>query len=376
MTSNKSQKDDRLEQTRPSSIRGGVITALSWGITICLAILLIAFGVYRVYGMAWLPIGNQQPATVSSTPGFVQAIPTRQLPVMMPAFDPALILNGIVPAADSHTTSPTRPREKGEDYTVESGDSVFSIATDFNIKPETLLWSNYAALNDNPDMISIGLDLIIPPIDGVYYKWQDGDTLQGVASRFKANVDDILSYPGNGLDMTNPVIKPGDYIMIPGGSREFRQWLVPTIPRGKAGVAATVLGPGACDTSEGGYYGSGTFIWPTGTHFISGNDYASWHLGIDIGAAMGSPVYASDSGMVVYSGWSNQGYGNMIMIDHGNGYQTLYGHLSVLEVSCGQGVLQGNLIALSGSTGNSTGPHLHFEVRYMGGFINPHFVLP
>ena len=143
-----------------------------------------------------------------------------------------------------------------------------------------------------------------------------------------------------------------------------------------ASCTVSVIGPGACDTSTGGYYGSGTFIWPTATHIISGNDFASWHLGIDIGAGMGSPVYASDSGLVVYAGLSLQGYGNMIMIDHGNGYQTLYGHLSVISVSCGQGVLQGGLIGYSGSTGNSTGPHLHFEVRYMGGFINPHYVLP
>ena len=365
-----------MAQRQAASARGNRLTIISWGITFCLVVLLIAFGVERVYGNRWLPAQENTLTSLSSQSVLTQTVPSSQAEIALPDFDPSIILQGIVPVADSHTISPTRPRETGEDYTVALGDSVFSISKDFNIKPESLLWSNYNTLKDNPDLISIGQVLSIPPTDGVYYKWQDGDTIDAVASRFKAKADDILSYPGNRLDMTNPVIKPGDFIMIPGGSREFHQWIVPTIPRGKAGVAATVLGPGACDTSEGGYYGSGTFIWPTGTHFISGNDYASWHLGIDIGASQGSPVYASDSGMVVYSGWSNQGYGNMIMIDHGNGYQTLYGHLSVLEVSCGQGVLQGGLIALSGSTGNSTGPHLHFEVRYMGGFINPHYVLP
>jgi len=297
-------------------------------------------------------------------------------PVTLPAFDPSTVLDSISPLADFHTIAPTHPRETAQDYTVDTGDSIFGIAQKFNIKPESVLWANYNTLKDNPDMISIGLQLIIPPTDGVYYKWQDGDTLESVAGRFKTTVDAILSYPGNKLDMTNPVIKPGDYVMLQGGSRQFQQWLVPTIPRGPAGVATTVLGPGGCDTSTGSYYGSGTFIWPTATHIISGNDYAPWHLGIDIGAGMGTPVYAADSGLVVYAGWSYQGYGNMIMIDHGNGYQTLYGHLSSVSVACGQGVYQGGLIGHSGSTGNSTGAHLHFEVRYMGGFINPHYVLP
>jgi murein DD-endopeptidase MepM/ murein hydrolase activator NlpD len=295
---------------------------------------------------------------------------------LLPEFNLSLVMDAIAPIADFHTIAPTRPRETALNYTVTQGDSIFSIAKDYNIKPETILWANYDVLKDNPDTISINQVLVIPPTDGVYYQWGDGDTPESVAAHFKAKVDNILSYPGNGLDMTNPVIKAGEYVMIPGGSREFQQWLIPTIPRGKAGVAVNVIGPGSCDTSTGGNYGTGTFIWPAGNHYLSGNEYAPWHLGIDIAAGSGSPVYAADSGLVVYSGWSNQGYGNMIMIDHGNGYQTLYAHLSVLFVSCGQGVFQGEGIAQSGSTGNSTGPHLHFEVRYMGGFINPWDVLP
>jgi len=90
----------------------------------------------------------------------------------------------------------------------------------------------------------------------------------------------------------------------------------------------------------------------------------------------GQTVYASDSGVVVYAGGISGGYGNMVMIDHGNGYATLYAHLSAISVRCGQSVYQGGPIGAAGSTGNSTGPHLHFEVRYFGGFINPRFVLP
>ncbi|MCK5430763.1 MAG: M23 family metallopeptidase, partial [Anaerolineales bacterium] len=96
----------------------------------------------------------------------------------------------------------------------------------------------------------------------------------------------------------------------------------------------------------------------------------------DIAAGDGAQIYAADSGVVVFSGWATGGYGYMIMIDHGNGYQTLYAHLSSVNVSCGQSVGRGQTIGYSGNTGNSTGAHLHFEVRFQGGFVNPWYVLP
>jgi len=275
-----------------------------------------------------------------------------------------------------HTTIPDRPPVKVNEYTVEQGDSLFEIASGFKIKPETLLWANYSQLNDNPDMISIGMALNVPPVDGVYYEWKEGDTVQTVASRFDAKVDDVLSWPGNNFDLTNPTLQPGTWIMVPGGHREFRQWIIPVIPRGAAGVSRAVYGAGACEGSYEGAYGSGTFVWPAGNHSLSGNDYWSGHLGIDIAAGEGAPIYASDSGVVVFAGWPTGGYGNMVMIDHGNGYQTVYAHMSSVSAGCGRSVGQGSIVGYSGSTGNSTGAHLHFEVRYMGGFVSPWYVLP
>ena len=182
---------------------------------------------------------------------------------------------------------------------------------------------------------------------------------------------------GNKLDLTNPTVDPGTYVMIPGGQREFQQWIVPIIPRGAAGVSTGVYGAGACSGGyTGGAVGSGSFIWPAVNRYISGNDYWSGHLAIDIGSALGEPIFAADSGVVVFAGWSTGGYGYAVAIDHGNGYQTLYAHLSKVNVSCGQSVSQGQTIGLGGSTGNSTGAHLHFEIRYQGGFTNPWYVLP
>jgi murein DD-endopeptidase MepM/ murein hydrolase activator NlpD len=258
------------------------------------------------------------------------------------------------------------------DYTVEQGDALFSIAKQFNIKPETVLWANYDLLQDSPDSLRVGQVLEIPPVDGVYYKVAEGDTLQSIADEFSATADDILNWPGNNIDLTDPKVAPGTYVMVPGGHREFVQWLIPTVARGRSGTAD--LGGSACGD---GPVGSTAFIWPTANHYVSGNEYWSGHLGIDIAAGLGAPVWAADAGVVTIAqgGW-NGGYGNVVMIDHGNGWITVYGHLSQINVVPCQGVAQGQVIGLAGSTGNSTGPHLHFETRLNGGFINPHSVLP
>ncbi len=213
----------------------------------------------------------------------------------------------------------------------------------------------------------MGQTLEIPPVDGVYYKALEGDTLESIAEEFSAEVEDILNWPGNDLDLSNPEIKPGTYVMVVGGHREFVQWIIPTVARGRSGTAN--LGGSGCG---GGPVGSTAFIWPAANHFLSGNEYWSGHLGIDIAAGEGAQVWAADAGVVTIAqgGW-NGGYGNVVMIDHGNGWITVYGHLSQLNVSPCQGVSGGQLIGLSGSTGNSTGAHLHFETRFNGGFVNP-----
>jgi murein DD-endopeptidase MepM/ murein hydrolase activator NlpD len=220
------------------------------------------------------------------------------------------------------------------------------------------------------------MELIIPPIDGIYYEWQVGDDVDKVASDFETEPELITNWIGNNLDLINPEFEPGMMVMIPDGKRELQQWIIPTIARGTAGVSSGIYGAGACSGPFEGIYGGGGFIWPTTGHTLSGNDYWSGHLAIDIGLSIGEPIFASDSGVIVFSGWSAGGYGNTVVVDHGTGYQTLYAHLSGVTVGCGQSVTQGQTIGLGGNTGNSTGAHLHFEVRFQGGFVNPWFVLP
>jgi murein DD-endopeptidase MepM/ murein hydrolase activator NlpD len=351
---------------------GGWLSALAW----LAALALVVFAVY----LGWKFITNQ-PAASSEPPAAVPQftapeIKQSQINVSLPAFAPVWEESSITRRTDVHTIIPTRPREEVRDYTVDTGDSLFEIAKAFNIKPETVLWANYDLLNDNPDLVSVGMELKIPPANGVLYQWKEGDTIQSVAGQFEAKPEEILNWAGNDLDLIDPQVEPGTLVMVPNGHREFRQWLIPTIPRGKAGVSKDLYGAGTCEGGYDGAYGTGTFIYPIGQHGLSGNDYWSGHLGLDFGAGDGTPIYAADSGVVVFSGWATGGYGNMVMIDHGNGYQTLYGHMSGVAVSCGRSVSQGTTIGYAGSTGNSTGTHLHFEVRYQGGFVNPWYVLP
>ena len=123
---------------------------------------------------------------------------------------------------------------------------------------------------------------------------------------------------------------------------------------------------------------SGAWVWPVNPEhsMIVGGDFEPIHPGVDLGAPPGAPIYAADSGQVIYSGWSDVGYGNTLVIDHGNGYITLYAHLSQVAVPCGQMVEAGETIGLAGDTGNVFGPHLHFELRVPGGYLNPLNVLP
>ncbi len=274
------------------------------------------------------------------------------------------------------TIIPERKNIRAIHHLVQSNDSLFGLAAQYDLKPESILWSNYDLLQDNPHSLRPGMELVIPPIDGILYEWQEGDKVETIAEELKTDPENIINWIGNDLDLLNPEFVPGLLVMVPDGKRELQQWILPTIARGTAGVSSGIYGEGACIGPFDGLYGGGGFIWPTVGHTISGNDYWSGHLAIDIGLVIGEPVFASDSGVVVFTGWATGGYGYVVVIDHGTGYQTLYAHLSGVTSGCGQSVVQGQTIGLGGNTGNSTGAHLHFEVRYLGGFVNPWFVLP
>lgn len=282
-----------------------------------------------------------------------------------------------------NTNIPDRPSIEVSAYEVEAGDNLFVIANKFNLKPETVLWGNYEILQDNPQFLRPGQQLNILPIDGVYYQWTENDTLHQVADFFGVTPEVILEFPGNGVDLFTADVedasfKAGEWLIVPDGKRALKDWGPPAIVRTNPAVAS-YYGAGACGSIYEGAIGSGSFVWPTVATYISGYDYnPGIHPGIDIAGAEGNAVFAADSGVVVYSGWSEYGYGIMIVIDHGTGWQTAYAHLSAAGVTCGQSVTRGTRIGAVGNTGNSNGTHLHFEMRNeLYGKANPwNFVFP
>jgi murein DD-endopeptidase MepM/ murein hydrolase activator NlpD len=334
-------------------------------------------------GLDVLPAGAAQPPeSGQSTPG-PTAVPTAgagqpSLPEFLPG---GLSRAAVYRQADLHTVLPDRPRIEIAEYEVKDGDTLFGIAEKFGLKPETVLWGNYDVLLDDPHTLKPGQELNILPVDGTLYKWNEGDGLNGVAKFFGVTAEDIINWPGNNLDPdtdpSSPGITPGTSLIIPGGQRQLVTWSAPRITRSNPGVAK-ILGPGACGALYDGPVGTGSFIWPSANHYLSGFDYSSIHPAIDIAGHAGDPVWAADNGVVVYSGWNDWGYGQVVVIDHGNGWQTLYAHLSQINVSCGAAVYQGSTtVGLMGCTGNCSGPHLHFEMMNDAyGKVNPWNFLP
>jgi murein DD-endopeptidase MepM/ murein hydrolase activator NlpD len=278
--------------------------------------------------------------------------------------------------ADVHTLIPTRGRSEVVVYTVQPGDTLFGIAERYGLKPETVLWGNYFTLRDDPHLLLPGQQLNILPVDGTYHFVSPDSTadLDEVAAFYHVEPQAILDWAPNGLDPENPVLVPDTYLVVPGGERELQSWVVPTITRDQVTTAATNFGQ--CPGGYSGAVGSGFFIWPANRHVLSGYDFTGIHRGLDIDADLNDPIYAVDNGVVVYAGPNSRGYGNLVVVDHGNGWQSLYAHLNQWNVACGESVFQTNLIGLAGSTGNSSGPHLHFELRYNGAHVNPWTVLP
>ncbi len=247
-------------------------------------------------------------------------------------------------------------------YVVQSGDSLEEIAKTFGISKNTIVWANNLKKDAK---LTVGQQLVILPISGVrYVTKQSGERVVNIAKQFGADIDDIVSYN----DLESQVLAKGVEIIIPDGEiviEKKEEKAVagtstkksqPTATTGAKKLATRVSVSALKDPN--GYY---TVPLKTGTRTQKLHGFN----GIDIGVPVGTPVYAAAAGTVisVKNGAWNGGYGNYVVISHSNGSQTLYAHNSKNLVSVGEKVSQGDQIALSGNTGKSTGPHLHFEVR-------------
>ncbi len=247
-------------------------------------------------------------------------------------------------------------RDKVIVYTVAEGDTVSQIATKFGVSISTILWENSLTAYS---LIRPGDDLRILPTSGIQHKVVKGETLAKIAKKYEVDPEIIIDY--NKLASAGN-IAPGELLMIPGGKKVYEQ----TAYSVRSVASKAVIKPAASKAT-----GSGRMVWPNSCRYIS--QYFKWrHSGLDIACAHGSGIYAAEAGRVITAlgGW-NGGYGNYVIIDHGNGLSTLYGHLSAIYVSKGESVSRGQLIGAEGTTGRSTGPHLHFEVRSGGSRVNP-----
>jgi murein DD-endopeptidase MepM/ murein hydrolase activator NlpD len=251
-----------------------------------------------------------------------------------------------------HTEVSKRPRNDIVSYAVIGGDTVIGIAKRFNISPESILWANEAT-ELNPEYLRIGQPLIIPQTTGVLHTVKSGDTVQKIATTYKVDASVITGFEPNNLSAPF-TLSNGQKIMVPGAEKPY----TPKVVYGYSGAV-----PAAAKK------GTGNFGWPLGG--VLTQVFWTGHRAVDIGVRLGSAVLASDSGYVILVANDDYGYGKHVMINHGNGYETLYAHLSVILVTPGQTVAKGQALGLSGSTGHSTGPHLHFEVRYYGKQLNP-----
>jgi murein DD-endopeptidase MepM/ murein hydrolase activator NlpD len=333
---------------------------------------------YKPSLLGWTP--SVQAAVIDSEPSPEPVVDSVQLPAPI-----ALKINGVSPQAELHTTIPSRPRIDVSKYTVQKGDNIFKIAEKYGLKPTTILFGNYTVLKNNPDLLKEGQQLNILPVDGAYYEWQGVENLDQVATTLGSTTEAIINSPGNKLDpetigdLSHPNIPGGTWLIVPGGRREFTSWTAPA-QLVRSNPSTNVWGPGVCSGINFVQVGYGTFVYPTTDHWLSGTPYMPEirHFAVDFAGAEGNGVFATDAGTVVYSGWNDWGYGNLVIIDHGNGWQSLYAHLSQINVGCGQNVGQGDMVGLVGMTGGtSTGPHLHFGLmNSVYGYVNPLDYLP
>lgn len=252
-------------------------------------------------------------------------------------------------------TTSAAPSDRISVYVVRPGDTLSEIAGMFNVSMNTILWANNlkSARNVHP-----GDTLIILPVSGVERTIVKGDTLKSLAKKYGADADEIATF--NGLDSGKPLVI-GSTIIIPGGELSI------PVPSSNTSIGRDSFTP--LYQGGSGKFLPGFFINPLPGAILTQGIHG-WN-GIDLGAPRGTPIYAAANGTVIVvrggGGW-NGGYGNYIVIQHQNGTQTLYSHNNKNAVSVGQSVAQGQIIGYVGSTGRSTGTHLHFEVR---GATNP-----
>ncbi len=249
-------------------------------------------------------------------------------------------------AAQSQTPTPGLPLLIH--HVVIRGETVTGIAARYGVAAETVA----ASAGSNPNRIYPGQTLTFPSVDGLVHVTRPGDTLTDIARLYQASAKDI-SWANAIADPAN--LQVGQALIVPGGKQPRRA--SPSVSTASSGAPAAA---------------GGSLAWPVRGPISSrfGLRWGRLHSGVDIAASYGTTIRAAAAGRVTFVGWYGR-YGRCVIIDHGGGLTTLYGHASTILVSTGNLVDRGVAIAEVGSSGNSTGPHVHFEVRVNGQCVNP-----
>lgn len=304
--------------------------------------------------------------------------PTRLAPILQLPPDGASAGAGVRLARrpEPFTIIPDRRPTEVFKYVVQEGDNVIAIANRFNLKPETIFWGNPDTLRNSP-LLRIGMELNILPVDGVLHVTTGQQSIESIANRYGVDPYEIIFSEYNNLGDATPATAPpaNTRLVIPGGEGELPDMSSGVVVEGSGvngGAVRVTGGAGSCGLVTVHTGGRSVFSPPMSNYTFFQDFYPGIHNGVDLAADIGTPVYAADSGTVVFAGWHSGGYGNLVVIDHGNGFQTYYGHLSRISVRCAAGVGAGQVIGAVGTTGNSTGPHLHFEIQQNGVPTSPH----
>ncbi|MEZ4663391.1 MAG: M23 family metallopeptidase [Caldilineaceae bacterium] len=267
-------------------------------------------------------------------------------------------------------------------YVVQPGDTLLTVALETGLDLDDVYCAVAPAFRREQPLV-IGDVLSIPPASMRCHQVAAGETLAQIAAQYGVTPDAIVHVVWNNLAFTDTqVLTPGSHLRIPAAGAmpstnsaagADLAWMLQQPVEATAFVGYAVGGaksaPVEAPVPENWPFGSGNFRWPT--YGWLSQDYNPAHRALDIAAPLGTLVTAADRGVVIRAGWNDQGYGNFVVIDHNIDYVTLYGHLSEIFVTEGQVVAPGQPLGRVGSTGNSTGPHLHFEIRDFGRLTDP-----
>jgi len=267
------------------------------------------------------------------------------------------VLSAATDSPQTATTVSEKMRDKIMEYQVHEGDTVSTIAEKFGISEETILWQNSLSKTSS---IKVGQTIQVLPVTGISHKVSKGDTVYSISKRYDTSSQGIVDFPYNTFTNDETFeLAVGQIVVVPDGIQPAAQASTPRFRRTVPNAGTVVA--------------SGNFVWPAGGSITQ--NYTWYHGGIDIANRAAPGIAAADAGTVEYAGCLGWGYGCHVKINHGNGYTTLYAHLSSYGVSVGQTVGRGAIIGRMGSTGRSTGTHLHFEVVRNGVRLNPLTVL-